>query len=266
MALSESMSLARSIAALACLGVLAAGGAAAYRRWGVEPPQAVAERPSRLGADGGADEVGSLSLRVLPVASAVYIDGEFVAFSDPDADVKITANPGLRELLVQRTGYHDHVSTLLFAAGSASGATVTMTPQRRHVPRDGAPRDLRPEGAVRGAISSGDRSLVDVLKSLGVAAPAKADELLAVELRLKGLTARKYEAATHSREHKLALRIVEVGVGVVAESLGEAWNPKLSFEPKPGATYVAVVSHSVVDRASALELVRFTALLRNIDG
>ncbi|MAG56165.1 MAG: hypothetical protein CMJ83_07740 [Planctomycetes bacterium] len=204
---------------------------------------------------------GTLRIRSLPVSAAVYLDSELAGFARTDAVLELVASPGLHEVILRRPGWHDHVSTLRFVSGETREAIAHLVLHRRHHPQSQRNRTLRVMGTVRGSLEEGDRSSAAAYGTFGFASkpvdPAgNADVIDLVDLPPRPLT-----LVVVSIARKVSVRIYRDDGQLAAATDTEVYQHRLTFTPKKGRTYRAVVEHLQMDKFARMGLVRYTALL-----
>lgn len=257
--------MTRTVLTILVLVGLAAGG-------DDEPLRA--EREAAAQADGpvglvGDDQpiplvknTGTLYLQVRPSPALIYLDGELIGATARGAVLPVQGAPGLRELVVQRVGYHDHCSDLRLVTNQDRHATVDLVPLRRHAPQNALPRRIRIGQSVRGAIARGDARFVDAMRGLAPKlAPKTKDYTLADVLTVHEAAGTKLVLDVNSSGPELRVLIVDDQHKVMAADDEKEWSKKLRFTTEEGRRYAVVLAWCERGRNQLLDRSRYTVQL-----
>ncbi|MFT7620068.1 MAG: hypothetical protein ACI97A_003725 [Planctomycetota bacterium] len=198
-----------------------------------------------------------LTIRLFPVGGAVYLDRVFVRNLSTDEPCVLHLDPGGHELVVSRSGYHDHVSSIVAKLGAKRSVLISLAPLKKLLPHESHERILRPGMTARGQLTLKAPFASDLLTQLRSDQKITVTKSRAIRIELEELSLAPVALELISHGARIDILVVDDKGVVVAKDSKKAYRVRISFQPKEKRRYYVILSHSVMNKAAIYDLVRY---------
>ncbi len=204
---------------------------------------------------------GHLLLKLFPVAGAVYVDRYLVGAAASGETLDLSLAPGLHELVVSRSGYHDSVSTIRIKTGEARSALVSLVALRQHLFASLSHRQIRPGMTARGQLTITSTSAAATFEKLGVKLKPALAGACAIQVDLLDTPSSPFEVRVANFGSRLNIYVVDDEGRVVGKSLAKTWSPRFRVTPQEKRKYTVILAHAAMAKNDAFNLVRYAVYL-----
>lgn len=199
----------------------------------------------------------TLTLRLFPVGGAVYVDRKFIQNVSNDGVAILQLVPGVHELVVSRSGYHDHVSKIVATSGAQRAAVLSLSPLKTRLPKEPHHRVLRPGMTARGQLTLRAPKASDLFARRASDHKVELPAARGISIDLEGLSKDKVAIELVSYGAKINLHVVDDNGKVVMQRVGKEYRSRISFVPDESRSYQMILSHSVENKSFVYDMVRY---------